>query len=152
VVCYLREQGYDLSKCSFSGASAGALTATLACAEVDFYDATNLALKMAKSAGVWDRTFGLQGVWGPLIEEWLYTLLPESTQCVEGRLMLLVTPVPSLGKKKVSTFEDKIDLIRCNMASVHLVRTHQSFVHRTSMTRRLLFLVTANLTVTGFQP
>lgn len=123
VVCYLREQSYDLSSCSFSGASAGALTATLTCAEVDFYDATDLALQMAKNAGVWDRTLGLQGIWGPLIEAWLDTLLPQSIECVEGRLMLLVTRVPSLEKGRITTFDDRVDLIRCNMASIHLVRT-----------------------------
>jgi hypothetical protein len=31
-----------------------------------------------------------------------------------------VTPVPSFGKTKVNEFADRDDLIRCNMASVHL--------------------------------
>lgn len=31
-----------------------------------------------------------------------------------------MTPVPSFGKSRVSEFVDKDDLIRCNMASVHL--------------------------------
>lgn len=31
-----------------------------------------------------------------------------------------MTPVPSFGKSRVSEFADKNDLIRCNMASVHL--------------------------------
>jgi hypothetical protein len=121
VVTYLREQGYDLHSCSFSGASAGALTATLATGGVDFYEATDLALKLAADAGVWDRTGGLQGIWGPLIEEWLDTLLPPSIEGIEGRLSLLVTPVPSFGKRKIFTFADKKDLIECNMASIHLV-------------------------------
>lgn len=120
-MCYLREQGYDLSLCKFSGASAGALTSTLAAADVDFYEATDLALALAAKAGVWDRPLGLQGIWGPMIEQWLGTLLPESISSVEGRLLLLVTPVPSLGKTQVSKFKSKEDLIRCNMASVHLV-------------------------------
>jgi predicted acylesterase/phospholipase RssA len=89
VITYLREQGYELSSCSFAGASAGALTATLTATKVDFYEATELALKLAADAGVWDRRRGLQNLWGPLIEEWLDMLLPESIESVEGRLSLL---------------------------------------------------------------
>jgi len=63
VVTYLREQGYDLDQMTASGASAGALTATLTATNVDFIKATELALKMAKEAGVWDRSGGLQGIW-----------------------------------------------------------------------------------------
>jgi hypothetical protein len=121
LVNYLRENGYDLSNCSFSGASAGALTATLTATDVDFYSATDLALGMAAKAGVWDRTAGLQGIWGPMIEEWLDTLLPLSIDSIQDRVTLLVTPVPSFGKAKISQFFDRTDLIHCNMASVHLV-------------------------------
>lgn len=119
LVTYLRER-YDLSTCTFSGASAGALTATLTAANVDFYEATDLALKLAEEAGVWDRKGGLQGIWGPMIEEWLDSLLPSSIEPLQDRVTLLVTPVPSFGKTKVSKFTDKKDLIKCNMASVHL--------------------------------
>jgi hypothetical protein len=35
VITYLRENQYNLSSCKFSGASAGAITATLATGEVD---------------------------------------------------------------------------------------------------------------------
>jgi hypothetical protein len=123
IVQYLREEGYDLSSQTFSGASAGALTATLTSTDVDFYGATELALDMAREAGVWDRRSGLQGIWGPLIEEWLDRLLPPSIDTINDgrRLTLLVTPVPNvLEKTKVSTFEDRQDLIKCNMASVHI--------------------------------
>jgi hypothetical protein len=123
VVCYLREQGYDLSMCTFTGASAGALTATLTSTDVDFYKATDLALSLAADAGVWDRRGGLQGVWGPMIEEWLDNLLPSSIEeyTKDSRLSLLVTPIPSFGKSKISQFTDRNDLIQCNRASVHLV-------------------------------
>lgn len=95
VITYLREQGYELSTCTFAGASAGALTATLTTTEVDFYEATKLALKLAADAGVWDRRGGLQSLWGPLIEQWLDELLPESIESVEGRLSLLGKPAIS---------------------------------------------------------
>lgn len=39
------------------------------------------------------------------------------------KLALLVTPLPFIfNKKRVSEFKDREDLIKCNMASVHLVR------------------------------
>lgn len=121
VVTYLREAGYNLSECTMSGASAGALTATLTTNDVCFTDATNLALSLAEEAGVWDRSGGLQGVWGPMIEQWLEELLPEDAHLTSSeRLALLVTPVPSFGKTRVTQFQDKRDLIRANMASVHL--------------------------------
>lgn len=119
VVNFLRER-YDLSTCTFSGASAGALTATLTAAGVDFYEATDLALKLAQNAGVWDRKNGLQGIWGPMIEEWLDSLLPTCIDALQDRITLLVTPVPSFGKTKISKFESRKDLIKCNMASIHL--------------------------------
>lgn len=119
MVNFLRER-YDLSACTFAGASAGALTATLAAADVDFYEATDLAMKMAADAGVWDRSGGLQGIWGPIIEAWLDALLPASIDTVQDRITLLVTPLPFFGKSKISRFENRQDLIQCNLASVHL--------------------------------
>lgn len=118
---YLREQNYDLSDVALTGASAGALVATLTATEVDFEEATTNALQKAENAGVWDRTFGLQGIWGPMIESWLDELIPEEPlEMVNGRLSLLITPIPSLGKNRITKFESKKDLIKCNMASVHL--------------------------------
>lgn len=122
-VTFLRERGYDLETATMTGASAGALTATLTATNVDFYKATELALKLAADAGVWDRSGGLQGIWGPLIYEWLDELLPhDAVERVNynARLNLLLTPVPSFGSEKVSVFQDRQDLIRGNIASVHL--------------------------------
>ena len=61
---YMQEQGYNLSNAQLSGASAGALSATLAATGVNFYEATELALSLSEEAGVWDRPLGLQGIWG----------------------------------------------------------------------------------------
>jgi predicted acylesterase/phospholipase RssA len=121
-VSYLREQGYNLTAVTAAGASAGALTATLAATGVDFYQATALALELAEKAGIWDRSGGLQGIWGPMIYDWLDELLPENAveRIENGRLSLLVTPLPKFGKKKINAFKDRNDLIRCNMASIHL--------------------------------
>jgi hypothetical protein len=75
-----------------AGASAGALTATLTATGVDFYRATELALDLSKEAGVWDRSGGLQGVWGAMIETWLEELLPEDAlQRVENRVSSSLT-------------------------------------------------------------
>ena len=43
---------------------------------------------------------------------------------------LTVTPIPSFGKKKISSFMDKNDLIRCNMASVHLVSQNIQYTQK----------------------
>jgi len=121
VVQYLRDNNYNLDNTSLAGASAGALSATLTATNVDFVKATELALQLAREAHVWDRPLGLQGVWGSLIEGWLDELLPnDAPSIVNERLALLITPVPSFGKTRVTTFENKEELIQANMASVHL--------------------------------
>lgn len=130
-VTYLRSAGYDVSRMSKTGASAGALTATLAACGVDYAFATERALALSEEANIWDRKEGLQGIWGPIIEEWLDQILPDdavenlldSNNAATGKLTLLVSPVSDLwnaGKERVDSFADKRDLIRCNMASVHL--------------------------------
>jgi len=126
VIAYLQERGYDLSTtsspCHLSGASAGALAATLAATEVNPYEATELALSLSEKAGVWDRPLGLQGVWGNMIYEWLDTLLPDdAVERVVKKLNLVVTPVPSFGKSRICDFHSREDLIMANMASVHIV-------------------------------
>ena len=120
VITYMREQGYDLSEASSTGASAGALAATLTACDVDFYEATDLALQMARDAGVWDRSGGLQGIWGPMIRDWLDILLPQDAVLRMNNTSLLVTPIPQFGKQRISTYTDRQDVIDCNMASVHL--------------------------------
>ena len=52
VVTHLRDQNYNLDTIPLSGASAGALAATLTATGVDFYRATELALDLAQRAGV----------------------------------------------------------------------------------------------------
>lgn len=145
VVTFLRENGYFRPPhqeqqpqqqhqqhstprfCSLTGASAGALTATLAATGVDFYEATELALSLADQSDVWCRSGGLQGIWGDLIYEWLHQLIPataveELQQPRRHKLTLLVTPFPNVWdpKLKVRSFRDKNDLIAANMASIHL--------------------------------
>ena len=121
VISYLREEGYDLSSAHLSGASAGALSSTLAATGVDFYEATELALSMSEEAGVFTRPLGLQGIWGDIIHTWLDELLPQdANEVVSDKLHILVTPVPSFGKQKINKFDTRDDLIQANMSSVHL--------------------------------
>ena len=64
----------------------------------------------------------LAGIWGPMIRDWLDELLPENAveRMQTHETSLLVTPIPQFGKRRVSSFTDRNDLIDCNMASVHL--------------------------------
>ncbi|GKY97612.1 hypothetical protein MPSEU_000719600 [Mayamaea pseudoterrestris] len=120
---FLRQNNYDLSNSiSMTGASAGALCATLTACDVCFEQATELALDMAKHAGVWDRSGGLQGIWSGMIQDWLHELLPDDAVelMLQKNVTLLVTPFPSFGKQRVNTFLNKHDLIACNIASVHI--------------------------------
>eukprot|EP00804_Cyclotella_cryptica_P030903 CCRYP_019749-RB/>CCRYP_019749-RB protein AED:0.05 eAED:0.05 QI:80/1/1/1/0.5/0.2/5/2631/164 len=64
VIAYLQEQSYNLSSTLVSGASAGALSATLAKTNVCPHTATELALHLSEEAGVWERPLGLMGIWG----------------------------------------------------------------------------------------
>lgn len=123
VISFLREQGYDTKAITSTGASAGALTATLTATGVDFYQATELALDLAAEARVWDRPEGLQGIWGDMIHDWLDELLPHNAvELANESLSLLVTPLPNIFGPKdcISIFESRADLIECNMASIHL--------------------------------
>jgi hypothetical protein len=63
------------------------MTAHLTAADVDFYYATELAIKLAKDAKIRIRSGGLQGIWGPMIDTWLDTLLPDDVvDKVNGRV------------------------------------------------------------------
>ncbi len=131
-ITYLREKGYQINnpEIHFTGASAGALCATLTACDVNFEDATSLALKKAREEGVWDRPLGLFGIWGSIIDEWLEELLPgddlDQHEVLlplvnnEKKLSIIATEIPSFQKKKLSDFKSKRDLIDANMASVHI--------------------------------
>lgn len=71
-------QHYDLKKVPMAGASGGALAAVLAACGVDPDIVLERAYAMSVEDGVWDRPFGLLGVWGSLIERWLDDLLPDN--------------------------------------------------------------------------
>lgn len=125
VITHLREQSYalDNQQIRLTGASAGAICATLTALDISFEDATRLALAKAREAGVWDRPLGLYGIWGNLIGEWLEELIIDDDKLlsrVNEKVSLLVTEVPSFQTKKLSRFASKQDLIGANMASIHI--------------------------------
>lgn len=126
VIEYLREKGYNLNdpNVSLTGASAGALCATLTALDISFEKATSVALEKSREAQVWDRPLGLYGIWGDMVYDWLDDLISsndlENLDKVNGKVNILITKFPSFEKEKVDTFTSKEDLIRANMASVHI--------------------------------
>lgn len=124
------QRRFDLAdgRASFSGASAGALAATLAAAGVTDTERTlDLAIELAARARVWERgKWGLYGIWGSLIHEWLEGLLPpDAAARCGGRLAVAVKAVPRLRRpwfetELVDEFEGRRDLIEACMASVHV--------------------------------
>jgi len=61
------QQRYDLKKynLSISGASSGSISCVMAMCNINMDYALNLALRMGDEAGVFTRSEGLSGIWGP---------------------------------------------------------------------------------------
>ena len=122
---YLQEQGYTLSNTILSGASAGALSATLAKTNVCPYDATKLALSMSAEAGIWDRPLGLQGVWGSIIYDWLNQLLPEDAEekvkDEVGYVLCDLSSIMCTSQARVYALQSQ--LLTCKICSFSLWRT-----------------------------
>lgn len=93
---------YDLSKVVFVGASASGLLSTLTACGVEPRKAIEGAKQIADEARIWDRTLGLLGIWGGLVERWLDRLLPDDApqQC-NGRVCLLLSHMTIRGFRHV---------------------------------------------------
>ena len=109
------------------GASAGALCATLWSSNVAIEDATREAIRLSDEVDLWNRKFGLYGIWGDIIRTWLDNLLPpEEVFAPPSNVNILLTPAtyPHLTslipRRKVSQFLTRADLVDATMASVHL--------------------------------
>jgi hypothetical protein len=88
------QESCDLDGYSFSGASAGSLSAVFAASGVDMDDAYQSAHRLASENGIWERREGLAGIWGSLIHQWLTELLPENVaERCSGRVSIMVTEV-----------------------------------------------------------
>jgi hypothetical protein len=94
---YMRDH-FDLSRVVFVGASASGLLATLTACGVEPRKAVEGANQIANEAGIWDRTLGLLGIWGRLVETWLDRLLPQdAAQQCSGRVCLLMSQMSMRG-------------------------------------------------------
>lgn len=108
----------DLANTPCVGASAGALAATLAVNNADMDIALESALRLSHEAGVFDRgPWGLAGIWGPIIEQWLDELLPlDAAARCSGTTRIMVNEVdlslpPRLRCTSVTEYVDRPELI-----------------------------------------
>ncbi|GAB4818121.1 hypothetical protein N2152v2_005167 [Parachlorella kessleri] len=109
-------QHHDLSSLKLRGASAGALIVALAACEVDIDRAVERAHELAVEYGVYSRPLGLAGVWGGLVRQWLYDVLPDDAHTRR----VVVTVLPSLKPLLLDSFDSKEDVIDACMASAHV--------------------------------
>jgi hypothetical protein len=124
------QKHYDLSNIAISGSSAGSLTAALLKTDADFDKAAILAIKLADKANVWTSPLGLTGVWGPMVEEWLYELLPdELTKDQANNIYVAGTPLNLLfdvfrQPLMLSNFTSKSSLINACLATAVTLMYH----------------------------
>lgn len=115
------QERYDLTKVPMAGASSGALVAVMAACDVDPELIFEEAYKLAVDNDIWNRKFGLLGIWGGLIREWLDRLLPENAhEMCSHRLHVIIGKAPKLDQFEVNRFDSKEDLIEAVMASAHV--------------------------------
>ena len=83
-----------------------------------------LAYELTVAHDLYRRPGGLAGVWGPLIRNWLHTMLPDdAAETCTGRVSLFTLatwPLPPLRRIRVDAFADKDFLVSAALASVHL--------------------------------
>ena len=125
----LRES-HDCARVSFAGASAGALAAALAACDVDMAASARLAYELAERENFYTRRLGLVGVFGPVVREWLWELLPaDCAATCSGRVHVATVELPALLRAPRHVlprrcvhrdFADKADLVDCLLASAHV--------------------------------
>ena len=119
---------FDLQRARLAGASAGALSASAAACEVDLTEGLELALQLTSGAGAVEDggKFGLAGVWGGIVREWLHCILPDDAhKSCSSCVHVAVKSVPRLHRPWFATqlvheFSSREDLIDANMASLHI--------------------------------
>ena len=109
------------------GASAGALIAVLSACGVDLERSAELAHELVVRKNVFARPQGLAGVWGPMVREWLDTLLPaDAAERCRGRVYVVMLRARNpwfpftFDRLKVADYASREELIDAVMASVHL--------------------------------
>ena len=120
----LCHRGSLTEKYVLQGASAGALAAVLGACQIPTDKALDLAHSLTLESWVFQRPWGLVGVWGSILRTWLHTLLPDDAhhRC-SGRVEVVVTEVqlPRLRRVTVSEFGSKDELIEACLASAHVL-------------------------------
>ena len=95
---------YDLTKVPMAGASSGSLVACLSACGVDPQRIVDEAYQLSIDNDIWNRKFGLIGIWGGLIRSWLDTLLPDNAhELVSDRVHVIIAKAPTLGLFEVRT-------------------------------------------------
>ena len=115
----------DLSATPLVGASAGSLAATLAACSVNMDVALESAVRRSHEQGVFAKgPWGLYGIWGPIIHDWLDELLPEDAdERCNGRVGIIVRELSSTSgvqQRTISEFTSRPDLIAACLASAHV--------------------------------
>ena len=96
------KERFDLSSVVFVAASASGLLATLTACGVEPRRAIESAHQLSDEARIWDRTLGVLGIWGGLVQTWLDRLLPEdAAQRCSGRVALLLSQMSLRGFRHV---------------------------------------------------
>jgi hypothetical protein len=120
---YVQEQ-CDLARLPrpICGASAGSIVAAFLLARVDFEAATEKALDMMQSAGIFDHTrpLPLVAAWGPLLRRWMEDVIPKDIDPKLFKdLSVAITPF-LMPPKLVSDFHTRADVIEACLASSHI--------------------------------
>lgn len=118
---YFQKQ-HDISSVLFVGASAGALSAVLTICQIDVDKTLQSVEKVCQKYKVFERYFGLFGVWSSMVEEWLDMLLPENAHELCNDKVYIILQCLSLSHPKlhVSTFYTRKELIDCLLATIHI--------------------------------
>lgn len=114
------QNNIDLSDTIYIAASSGALTAVLLVCQICPETALECAIGLCDKHNIWDRSLGLLGKWGRIIEKWLDDILPENAaQLCNDKVFILVSRFLA-PKKIVSNFSTRKELIDCLMTTIHI--------------------------------
>jgi hypothetical protein len=103
------------------GASAGSITSSLLATNVNFSDTLELSDQYLRRYQVDKNPFGLAGIWGDLLHEWLHELIPSDiTSTTLQNLHLHVTSSLTFQTLLLSNIQNKNDLINGILSSSHL--------------------------------
>lgn len=119
VAHYLNTQ-YDLSSSLFIGTSAGALSSVLTVCQVEPDSVVTCVEELCQKYKVYDRFFGLFGIWSMMVEEWLDMLLPiNAHELCNHKVYIMINRIHCT-KMIISNFSSRKDLIDCLLTTIHI--------------------------------